>query len=148
MSESKLEIQERQEGDVTVLILTGQITLDAGDLVFKARVNDLLGQGRTKIVADMANVTYVDSAGLGMLASKLRTVREKGGDLKLARVPPRSARAQHDEAADRLRDLEDEAAAIRSFAGKGEETQSARIKLTFRNAAKVTSPCSLDGSDG
>ena len=121
MSESKLEIQERQEGHVTVLILSGQITLDAGDLVFKTRVNDLLGQGRTKIVADMANVTYVDSAGLGMLASKLRTVREKGGDLKLARVSAKIQRVLNMmKLPIAFETFEDDAAAIRSFAGKGE----------------------------
>jgi anti-sigma B factor antagonist len=121
MSESKLEIQERQEDLVTVLILTGQITLDAGDLVFKTRVNDLLGQGRTKIVADMANVTYVDSAGLGMLASKLRTVREKGGDLKLARVSAKIQRVLNMmKLPIAFETFEDDGAAIRSFAGKGE----------------------------
>jgi len=119
MPESKLDIQERRDGDITVLTLTGQITLDDGDLLFKTRVLGLLEQGRTKIVADMANVTYVDSAGLGMLASKLRTVRDKGGDLKLARISPKIQRVlSMMKLPASFETYEDEAAAIASFARK------------------------------
>jgi anti-anti-sigma factor len=92
MADSRLDIQERHEGDVTVLVLTGQITLDDGDLAFRRAVHDLLDRGRTRIVVDIGSVTYIDSAGVGMLAGKLKTVREKGGDLKLARISSKSQR--------------------------------------------------------
>ena len=50
---SKLDIQVREEGDVTVLTLVGQMTLDDGDLAFRKAVHDLLDQKRTKLVADI-----------------------------------------------------------------------------------------------
>lgn len=120
MPESKLDIQERQEGDVTVLTLTGQITLDDGDLAFRRAVHDLLERGRTKIVVDIANVTYIDSAGVGMMAGKLKTVREKGGDLKLARITGKSQRLLGMmKLLLAFETFDDEASAIKSFAWKG-----------------------------
>jgi anti-sigma B factor antagonist len=92
MPESKLDIQERHDGDVTVLILTGQITLDDGDLLFRKKVHDLLDQGRTKIVVDIGSVTYIDSAGVGMMAAEYRIVRAKGGVLKLLNLGKQSHR--------------------------------------------------------
>ena len=120
MPQSKLDIQERQEGDVTVLTLTGQITLDDGDLLFRKHVHDLLDQGRTKIVVDMAGVTYVDSAGVGMLAGKLKTVRERGGDLKLARLTSKGQRVLGMmKLLIAFETFDDDASAIKSFAWKG-----------------------------
>lgn len=120
MPDSKLDIQTRDEGDVTVLILTGQITLDDGDLAFRKRVHELLDQGRVKLVVDIANVTYIDSAGVGMLAGKLKTVREKGGDLKLARISGKSQRLLGMmKLLLAFETFEDEASAIKSFAWKG-----------------------------
>ena len=89
---SKLDIQMREEGDVTVLTLAGQMTLDDGDLAFRKVVHELLDQKRTKLVADIGDVTYMDSAGVGMMAGKLKTVREHGGDLRLARISSKGQR--------------------------------------------------------
>src|SRR4029453_4114942 len=92
MTASKLDIGQREDGEVTVLTLAGQITLDDGDLLFRRCVHDLIDRGRTKLVVNLGDVTYIDSAGVGMLAAKLKTVREKGGDLRLARLTSRSQR--------------------------------------------------------
>lgn len=90
--DSKLDIQVRHDGDVTVLTLKGQITLDDGDLLFRRVVHELLAGGRTKLVANIGEVTYIDSAGVGMIAGKLKTVRAQGGDLRLAGVSSKSTR--------------------------------------------------------
>jgi anti-sigma B factor antagonist len=92
MTACKLDIGQRDDGEVTVLTLAGQITLDDGDLLFRRCVHDLIDRGRTKLVVNLGDVTYIDSAGVGMLAAKLKTVREKGGDLRLARLTSRSQR--------------------------------------------------------
>ena len=92
MEDSKLDVQERDEGTVTVLVLTGEITVDDGELVFRKRVHDLLDRGRTQLVVDLGGVTYIDSAGVGMIAAKLKTVRERGGDLRMSRMSARSLR--------------------------------------------------------
>lgn len=89
---SKLTIDERESGDVTILTLAGQMMLDDGDLAFRKRIHDLIDRGRTKIVLDMGGVTYIDSAGIGMVAGKLKTVRESGGDMKLLHLTTRGQR--------------------------------------------------------
>src|SRR5512147_2271744 len=92
MAASKLTIDERESGDVTILTLTGQMLLDDGDLVFRQRVHDLLDRGRTKILLELGGLTYLDSAGVGMIAGKLKTVRERGGDMKMLHLSTRGQR--------------------------------------------------------
>jgi anti-sigma B factor antagonist len=92
VSDSKLHIDERRLNDVTLLVLTGQIVLDDGDLVFRQRIHDLVDRGEMKILVDLAGVTYIDSSGVGMMAAKLKTVREKGGDIRLVRLNSRGHR--------------------------------------------------------
>ena len=90
---SKLQIAERQVDDVTVLTLTGEITLDDGELALGRRVDDLvLTQGRRKILLDLGGVTYIDSAGVGMMAAELKIVRAKGGAMKLLHLAGHSHR--------------------------------------------------------
>jgi anti-sigma B factor antagonist len=116
MPESKLTIEERHAGDVTVLVLTGQMLLDDGDLAFGRRIRDLIDRGFAKIVLDLGGVTYIDSSGVGMLVAKLKALREKGGDMKLLHLNRRA-----ESLFGMLKLLivfdrfEDEAAAVRSF---------------------------------
>jgi len=92
MSESKLHIEERPLDDVTLLVLTGEMLLDDGDLLFRRQIHDLIDRGRMKILVDLAGVTYIDSSGVGMMAAKLKTVRDKGGDIRLLRLNNRGHR--------------------------------------------------------
>jgi anti-sigma B factor antagonist len=92
MADSKLQIDEHDVGDVTVMTLTGQILLDDGDLLFRKRIHDLADRGRTRIVIDCGGVTYIDSAGIGMIAAKLKMLRERGGDMKLLHLTTRGQR--------------------------------------------------------
>lgn len=117
MAESKLKIDERQTGDVTVLTLSGQMLLDDGDLAFRQRIHDLVDRGLVRVVLDLGGVTYIDSSGVGMLVAKLRTLQQNGGDLKLLNLNRRA-----ESLLGMLKLLivferfEDEAAAVRSFA--------------------------------
>ena len=116
MAESKLTIEERHAGDVTVLILTGQMLLDDGDLAFGKRITDLIDRGCAKIVLDLGGVTYIDSSGVGMIVFQLKALQQKGGDMKLLHLNPRA-----ESLFGMLKLLvmfdrfEDEAAAVRSF---------------------------------
>lgn len=92
MAASKLTIDERESGDVTILTLTGQMLLDDGDLAFRQRVHDLIDRRRTKILLELGGLTYIDSAGIGMVAGKLKTLREQGGDMKLLHLTTRGQR--------------------------------------------------------
>jgi anti-sigma B factor antagonist len=86
MADSKLQIDERETGGVTVLTLTGQMLLDDGDLAFGRLVNDLLRRDRVKILVDLADVTAIDSSGVGMMVAKLKDLRKRGGDMRLLRL--------------------------------------------------------------
>ena len=78
-----MQIAERSAGNVTVLDISGQITLSKGDLEFKDKINSLVHQGQKNILVNMAGVTHVDSAGLGELVAGYTTVTKAGGSMKL-----------------------------------------------------------------
>ena len=119
MTDSALSLVERQVDDVTVLVLTGQILLDDGDLMYGRKIRDLVDRGRVKIVVDLAGVTYIDSSGVGMIVGKLKSVRENGGDIRLLHVTTKGQRLFG-----MLKILTifetfyDEAEAVRSFAAR------------------------------
>ena len=116
---SKLDIAERQAGDVTVLILTGQMLLDDGDLAFGRRVSDLIGRGQVRIVLDLGGVTFIDSSGVGMLAAKLKHVRNSGGDIRLVNLTSRSQRLLGMmKLMSVFETFDDESAAVHSFAAR------------------------------
>ena len=116
MSESKLQIAEHQTDDVTVLTLTGQILLDDGDLAFRRHIHDVLARGHKRIVIDLGGVTYIDSAGLGMMAGKAKTVREAGGDMKLVHLTGKTQRLlAMVKLLSTFEVFEDQASAVRSF---------------------------------
>lgn len=116
MTDSKLHIAERQVDDVTILTLTGEVMQDDGDLAIRQTIHDLIGRGRVKIVVDLGGVTHIDSSGIGMLAAKLKTVRESGGDLRLLNLTRRSQRILGMmKLTTTFEMFEEEAAAVQSF---------------------------------
>ena len=116
MSESKLEIAEHQTEDVIVLTLTGQMLLDDGDLAFRRHIHDLIGRGHKKVVVDLGGVTYIDSSGLGMMAAKLKTLREAGGNMKLVHLTSKTNRLlAMVKLLSTFEIFEDQASAVRSF---------------------------------
>jgi anti-sigma B factor antagonist len=114
---SRLQIAERGAGDVTILHLTGEITLDDGDLAYGRKINELLERNQTRILVDLSEVTRIDSSGIGMLAAKVKFVRDKGGDVRLLRL---TNRTQNLVSMLKLtlvfETFEDEALALQSFA--------------------------------
>ena len=84
-----MQITERQVGDVMILDLKGKITLGEGDELLKDKVNSLVNQGHKKIVLNLAEVPYIDSAGLGEVVRTYTTVSRQGGSLKLLNLTKR-----------------------------------------------------------
>ena len=84
-----MQIDERKVGDVVVLDLKGKITLGEGDELLKDKVNSLVNQGHKKIVLNLADVPYIDSAGLGEVVRTYTTVSRQGGSLKLLNLTKR-----------------------------------------------------------
>ncbi len=84
-----MQITERTVGDVMVLDVKGKITLGEGDELLKDKVNSLINQGQRKIVLNLADVPYLDSAGLGEVVRAYTTVSRQGGALKLLNLTKR-----------------------------------------------------------
>ena len=90
-----MDIVEQRVGDVTILRLDGRLELDDGDVVLRDHVNRLVEEGRVKLVLDMAHVSRLDSAGIGMLVGKYLSTRKRGGELKLLHLSDRTSRLLH-----------------------------------------------------
>jgi anti-sigma B factor antagonist len=77
---------EKESGGVTVLELHGRIVLGEESNALRERVKALLAGGKTKIILNMANVTYMDSTGLGTLMASHQSARSQGASLRLAQL--------------------------------------------------------------
>jgi anti-sigma B factor antagonist len=78
-----VKITTRQVDGVTVLDLSGRITLGEGSVQLRDAVRDLLSKGQKLILLNLGNITYIDSSGIGELVSAFTTVKNQGGELKL-----------------------------------------------------------------
>ncbi len=78
-----LKMTERMVDGVSVLDLEGRIVLGDESSALRERVKALLEQGRRKIVLNMGQVTYIDSAGLGALVAAYTSAQNSGASLKL-----------------------------------------------------------------
>jgi anti-sigma B factor antagonist len=84
-----MQIEQRALGDVVVLDLKGRVTLGEGDELLKDKINSLINQGLKKVVLNLAEVPYIDSAGLGEIVRTYTTVSRQGGSLKLLNLTKR-----------------------------------------------------------
>ncbi len=78
-----IKASTRQVDSVTVVDLSGRITLGEGSTILRDTVRDLLNRGQKKILLNLGDVTYIDSSGIGELVSGFTTVTNQGGQLKL-----------------------------------------------------------------
>ncbi|HEY6251692.1 MAG TPA: STAS domain-containing protein [Candidatus Angelobacter sp.] len=81
-----LKSSNRQVDGVTIVDLSGRITLGEGSIVLRDTVRDLVGKGRKNILLNLADVTYIDSSGIGELVSAFTSVRKEQGELKLLKL--------------------------------------------------------------
>jgi anti-sigma B factor antagonist len=73
----------RQVDSITVIDVSGRITLGEGCTQLRQLIRDLLGKGSKQILVNLADVTYIDSSGIGELVSAFTAVSNQGGQLKL-----------------------------------------------------------------
>ena len=78
-----MKASNRRVDGVTILELSGRITLGEGSVVLRDQIRELLGKNEKKILLNLGDVTYIDSSGIGELVSAFTTVRNQGGELKL-----------------------------------------------------------------
>jgi len=73
----------RKLGKVSVLDISGKITIGEGDVLLREKVNELLDAGENRIVLNLEKVKYMDSAGIGELVACYKRAKEKDGNVKL-----------------------------------------------------------------
>jgi anti-sigma B factor antagonist len=78
-----MKASTRQVDGVTIVDLSGRITLGEGSVVLRDAVKDLVGKGQKKILLNLGDVSYIDSSGIGELVSAFTTTKNQGGELKL-----------------------------------------------------------------
>ncbi len=111
-----VKLSTRQVGDVSVMDVSGRITLGEGSSTMRDALRDMVAKGQKKILLNLGDVSYIDSSGIGELVSGFTTIANQGGQLKLLNLTKR------------VKDLlqitklytvfevhDDESAAIRSF---------------------------------
>jgi anti-sigma B factor antagonist len=74
---------------VTILDLKGKITLGEGDEALREKINQLISGNKKRILLNLAEVPYIDSAGLGEVVRTYTTVSRQGGQLKLVNLTKR-----------------------------------------------------------
>jgi anti-sigma B factor antagonist len=104
-------------GDVSVVDVTGRITLGEGSSALRDLMRELVGKGQKKILLNLGEVSYIDSSGIGELVSGFTTVTNSGGELKLLNLNKRVKDLLQITKLYTVFDVhEDEAGAIRSYA--------------------------------
>jgi anti-sigma B factor antagonist len=73
----------REVDEITIVDLSGRISLGEGSALLRKTVRDLLENGQTKILLNLGDVNYIDSSGIGELVSGFTAVRSRNGELKL-----------------------------------------------------------------
>jgi anti-sigma B factor antagonist len=84
-----VKLTTRQVGDVTVVDAVGRITLGEGASTFRDTIRDLAAGGHKKILLNLAEISYIDSSGIGELVSGFTTLANQGGTVKLLNLTKR-----------------------------------------------------------
>ncbi len=112
-----VKLSTRQVGDVSVIDVTGRITLGEGSSALRDSLRELVGNNQKKILLNLGDVSYIDSSGIGELVSGFTTVTNAGGQLKLLNLSKRVKDLLQITKLYTVFDVhDDEAAAVRSFA--------------------------------
>lgn len=84
-----VKLNTRQIGDVTVIDAAGRITLGEGSTTFREAIKDLVAKGQKKVLLNLADISYIDSSGIGEMVSGFTSVSNAGGQLKLLNLTKR-----------------------------------------------------------
>jgi anti-sigma B factor antagonist len=118
-----LEFKTRQQGEVTILDLSGRISVGealafgpGSGLILGDVIRDLANKGQTKILLNLREVRYIDSSGIGDLVRSVTSLRRQGGDLKLLSPAPMVLEVLQITRLDKILDIKnDESLAVQSF---------------------------------
>jgi anti-sigma B factor antagonist len=90
-----LHIVAKEMDGVTVLSLMGRVTLGDESSQLRNKIKELLKEGKKRLVLDLGEVDYIDSAGLGTLVAAFTSTRNEGGEIRLASVTKRFGELLH-----------------------------------------------------
>jgi len=118
-----LECKNRQQGDVTILDLSGRISVGealafgpGSGLILGDVIRELARKGQKRILLNLKNVKYIDSSGIGDLVRSATSLRRDGGDLKLLSPAPIILEVLHVTRLDKILEIkDDELLAVQSF---------------------------------
>ena len=111
-----VKLNSRQVGNVSVIDVAGRITLGEGSAALRETLRDMVAKNQNKILLNLADVTYIDSSGIGELVSGFTTVTNTGGQLKLLNLNKRvKDLLQITKLYTVFEVFDDETAAVRSF---------------------------------
>jgi anti-sigma B factor antagonist len=86
MNLMSLTVKTRKVENVVVMDLSGKLTIGEPVMQLRDALRAQVAEGDNRFVVNLADVSYVDSSGLGELVSSYTTVRNKGGDVKLLKL--------------------------------------------------------------
>jgi len=112
-----MKVEARRNGEVEFLDLNGKLTLGEPTAALRDAIRNLTSQGRKLIVLNLAEITYIDSAGIGELVSSFVAVEKQGGAVKLVNLEKRVHGILHmTKMLTVIEVFENEEAAVASFA--------------------------------
>lgn len=129
---NNLKIEERRINNVLILDITGKLRLGEGSAEFHTAIRKLAESGEKRIIINLANVSYIDSSGLGELVAGYTALKKNDGELKLLHLTTRVRELMVMTKLLTVFDAyEDEAEAVKSF-----ESSSTKLKTSYASAAK------------
>ena len=111
-----VKLTTHQKGEVIIVVASGKLTMGEGTSALRSKIRELVASGSRRIVLNMADVSYMDSSGMGELIAAHTTVTTAGGEIKLLNL----AKRVHDllkltKLYTVFETFEDEASAVDSF---------------------------------
>jgi anti-sigma B factor antagonist len=117
VSPARTRVTAREVDGITIVDITGKITVGEGNVILREIMGDLVGKGKKKVVLNLAGVDFIDSAGMGELVKSYTTLRKQGGQLKLMNLQDKVENLLKLTSLTQVFDIQkDEASAVRSFA--------------------------------
>ncbi len=84
-----MKIKERERDGVVILEVSGKIMGGPDSELFTSTLKSLVHRGKTRVIVDLGEVSWVNSTGLGILISGYSSIKRSNGELKLVNVSDR-----------------------------------------------------------
>jgi anti-sigma B factor antagonist len=124
-----MKATQRQVSGVTILDISGRITLGDGTALLRNTTRDLISQGKKNLLLNLGQVPHIDSSGIAELVSAFVAARREGGDVKLLNLTKKVRDTVEIVKLGAIFELfDDEVAALKSFAGEQNREPDSRAR--------------------